>query len=417
MKFLIISQYFYPEPGAAQARLAGIAGELVRLGHQVEIVTSLPNYPQGRIYPQYRGRLYVKETWNGNLIYRVWVYASVGSGLGRLLNYLSFALMSLIALLRASRPDYVFVESPPLTLGPLGILAARVWRARVVFNVADLWPDTARDFGLLKPGLVFSVLSRLERWCYRNSDYVCAVTEGIRKALQGQKGIPKNQLLFLPNGTDAALYRPMPEDAELKKSVGLDGKSVLLYPGTQGYAHAAENLIYAAHLLQETPVHFVFLGGGSAKPDLIALADSLGLKNVTFLSPVPAQEIPRWLSIACCGLVSVRNSPILDGARPAKMFAIMACGKPVIYAGSGEGARLLSDAKAGIVVPPNEPAAIAEAIRTVVEDPTLAAELGSNGACFVRQNLGWERLVSEWLSQLHPSALRTRPEPQVMRAS
>ena len=197
MRMLILTQFFAPETGAPQTRLGALARELIRLGHEAEVVTAMPNYPAGRIFSAYRGRFYCREDWGGIAIHRVWVHASMGKGAGRLLNYLSFAATSLYALIKSKRPDYIFVESPPLFLAIPAILMARLWRVATILNVADLWPDSVRQLGILKPGIILRAAERLERWAYRRADFVNAVTEGIARTLIEDKSVPGHKLLRL----------------------------------------------------------------------------------------------------------------------------------------------------------------------------------------------------------------------------
>src|SRR5262249_44582872 len=150
----ILTQYFPPEIGGAQTRLKSFATELARAGHHVEIVTALPNYPRGRFFPGYEKTLYKKESLDGITIHRVWLFPAVGSGVKRLLNYLSFTLTSFYGLLRSTRPDYIFVESPPLFLSFTAWVAGLFWRVPFIFNVADLWPDVILDGGFMKDGFV-----------------------------------------------------------------------------------------------------------------------------------------------------------------------------------------------------------------------------------------------------------------------
>jgi glycosyltransferase involved in cell wall biosynthesis len=400
MRFLFLTQYFAPEVGAPQVRLAAVTRELVKSGHQVEVVTTLPSYPHSKIFPEYRGSLYVQEDCEGIVVHRVWSYASLGAGIGRLVNYLSFSVTALAGLSRAHRPDLIVVESPPLLLGLSAIMFSRIWRVPVIFNVSDLWPDTAREFDLIGDGVFLSFAHKLEAWLYRESQFVCAITEGVREALMHKKGVSRRKLLFLPNGADTNLYRPMTPDMEWKARLGLEGKRILLYAGTQGYAHGVEKFLHAAKRLEGTNLHFLFVGGGSAKSGLAELARRLKLTNVTYMDPVPSEDIPRLLSISLCGLVSVRNCPILDGARPAKMIATMSCATPVIYAGDGEGARLLREAGGGVVISSEDPDAIAKGILVIAEDPELAWQMGKNGRAYVEKHLSWTLLVSNWLDQL-----------------
>lgn len=157
MRFLFLTQYFRPEIGASQVRLGAIARALKQYGHDVEVVTAVPNHPTGRILPQYRGRFYVLENFHGIPVHRVWIYPAVGAGLRRVVNYASFVAMSLVGLLRCQRPDYVFVESPAFFLALPGSLAAARWRAGMILNVADLWPDSVQQLGVLRTGALIDV--------------------------------------------------------------------------------------------------------------------------------------------------------------------------------------------------------------------------------------------------------------------
>ena len=407
MRFLILTQYFPPEVGAPQTRLSAFAHELIASGHAVQVVTALPNYPTGRIFQEYRNRWYVSEKWNEILVHRVWVYASTGAGLKRMANYVSFLGASLLGLYRSCKPDWIFVESPPPTLALSGLLASRLWHVPLIVNVADLWPDSIRALGLMQNKFLFSVLERLERFVYRKARFVNAVTQGIRKRLIEAKSVEPTKVTFLPNGVDTEFYRPLPVDESLKTQLGLSGKKIILYAGTHGYAHGLEHIVDAAAILQDENVHFLFVGDGSEKPRLIRRALDLQLKNITFTDPVPVSQIPRLLSISECGLVPQRKLRLFEGNRPAKTFSVMACAKPVVFSGDGEGAQLVSDARAGCVVAPEDASAVVGAIRLIVRDPFLAREFGRNGREFVKANLTWSALVGNWLEQLRAAPQMT----------
>ncbi|MGE5482441.1 MAG: glycosyltransferase family 4 protein [Bacteroidota bacterium] len=406
MRFLILTQYFPPEIGAPQVRLGALTRELVRLGHEVEVVTALPNHPTGRILPEYRRRFYWRETRDGAIVHRVWLYASVGAGLKRIVNYLSFTATCFWGLLRARRPDYVFVESPPLFLSVPGALAASIWRAPVIFNVADLWPDSVRELGLMREGLALRLADALERWTYRHCDYVNAVTEGIREMLTGKKGVPAAKVLFLPNGVDTETFKPAPADAAIERELGLAGQKLIVYAGTLGYAQGLEVALEAMTRLQvEAPeALLLFIGDGSEKERLVRRTAELGLQNVRFLAPQPPEYVARLYSVAYAGFASLKNLPLFEGARPSKLFPIMAAGKPVVYSGAGEAVRLIKGAQAGLTVAPEDAAALADTLLRLLRSPGLAAELGSNGRAYVETKLSWRMVVEQWLQQLGVSA-------------
>ncbi|MBW6394562.1 glycosyltransferase family 4 protein [Thermus sp. SYSU G05001] len=402
MRFLLLTQYFPPEIGAPSARLSALARELRRKGHEIEVVTALPNYPTGAIFPEYRGKLYVSERWEDVPVHRVWLYPALGSGLKRMLNYLSFTTASFFALSKVGRPDFVFVESPPLFLGIVGWWASRMWGVPMIFNVADLWPDAIASLGVVNEGPLLRMAYRFEEWIYRQATFINAVTEGIRDALIQTKGVSEEKILFLPNGVDTDLFRPLPVDEDLRRELRLEGERIVLYAGNHGIYQGLEVVIKAARLLQDitSSVRFLFVGDGSEKKRLMAMAKDMGCANVTFLPPVPPEELVKFYALASVALVTLKKSPINDGARPSKLFPAMATATPIVYSGLGEGATLVKDANAGIVVPPEDPGALAKAIVTLVENPTLAEKMGREGRRYVEENFSWSALVDRWLSEL-----------------
>jgi colanic acid biosynthesis glycosyl transferase WcaI len=416
MRFLILTQYFPPEIGGPQTRLRSIAAGLIRLGHQVEVITALPNYPTGKFFHGYRRRFYKKEIMDGVIIHRLWLYPAMGGGLRRMLNYSSFALTAFFGMLRAKKPDYIFVESPPPLLAVPGHLFSRLWRVPLILNVADLWPDAVVEMGFLKDGILVRLMTILEKWSYHNADYVSAVTHGIRDCLLVKKAVPLEKLLFMPNGVDTSLYHPRHSDEALKRALGLQDKSIFLWAGTEGHAHGLEYILRAAKLLEGYPdIHFLFVGDGSARPSLERLKQTLALTNVSFHDPVCIEELPRYFSIAECGLASLLALPIHEGARPSKIFPVLASGKPIIFVGSGEGARLVKDAGAGIIVRPEDPAAIAEAVLELAADSTLREEYGRNGRQFVEANLQWSLLIGRWIAGLRTGQPQTSAVTNLMQ--
>ena len=414
MKFLFLTQYFAPEASAAPIRLAAIIRQLRRLGHDVEAVTAMPNYPVGRIFDGYRGKVYTCETCEGVRVHRVWLYAAVGKGWRRYLNYLTFTLMSFLGLMRAGRVDCLFVESPPLSLSVPAFFYSRLRNVPFVFYVADLWPDAVRDnLGLDQEGVALQFARVLERWSYRKADYVCAVTAGILSELKN-RGVPESKLLFLPNGVDLEQFAPTLPDHALKHELGLQDKEIILYAGTHGYAHGMERILRAAKALQQrrSQCHFVFVGEGSAKPAMVRQAKELGLHNVSFLDPVPPEQVTRLFSIALCGIVSLNDSSISLHTRPVKSLTAMGCGKPVVYIGPGEGGRLVKNADAGIVLERGDPDAIADAICKLAADPRLAETLGQNGRKFIEEHLSWPVLVDRWFHDLTGRIRSNQTQPQ-----
>ncbi len=398
--FTLVTQYYPPERGAAQVRLGAIVTDIARRGHTVEVVTALPNYPVGRIFDGWPRRPLRHDDESGVRVWRVWVWAAMGSGLGRVANYLSFAAMSVLGLARARRSDWVVVEYPTLFGAIPAVVVAKVRKQSVAIIVADLWVDSIVEIGLVPDGPAIGALRRAERWMLRRADAVTAVTEGVRDALV-DKGVDPERLAWLPNGADTEMFAPGPEDETVRASLGLAAdEHLLLYAGTHGYVHGLDVVLDAAELLRDDPVHFVLVGDGSEKPELVRSAAERGLENVTFLDPVAPDEVARLLRSSTAGLATVRAGDVYRTIRSAKALPTLAAGRPVIYSGDDEGSRLVASIGAGIVTAPGDAAELAAAVRTVVSDPDSARRLGTAGRAWVEQHASWHHLVGEWLRRI-----------------
>jgi colanic acid biosynthesis glycosyl transferase WcaI len=411
MRFLVLSQYFPPEVGATQVRLSSMCRELVRAGHQVDVVTAMPHHPVGEIFPRYRGRFSCLEFQDGVRVRRTWLYAAAGSGWRRILSYFSFMVTSLYSITRVRAPDYIFVDSPPLFLGVTGWMASVYWKCPFIFNVADLWPDSVLDLGVMKEGAFIKAAFWLEGWIYRRAQFVNAVTRGIYDVLLNRKNVPAAKILFLPNGVDTNIVQPLPSDESLKKQLGLTGKRIAIYAGNHGYAAGAEQILQAAKLLESHPeLHFLFVGDGPDKTRLQNLAAELQLQNTTFLDSIPLESMSSYLSIADIALITLRKAGVTRGARPAKTFVMMAAAKPIVLAAEGEAEELIASSGVGVIVPPDEPEQFAAAILAMHEDAEGAREMGLRGLAYVREKFEWSKLVGNWLRQLSAAEVAENTE-------
>ena len=395
---VLLSMYFPPEVGAPQTRLAAITRALVAAGHTVEVVTGMPNYPTGRVFDGYRRSIWRTERREGVVIRRVWILAAMGGGTKRLLSYLSFTATCVLGLVRCRRPQIVFIESPPLFTAVPGIVAARLWRALAVFNVADLWPDAAVELGALRPGRQLDAALALERWAYRRADVVNAVTDSVRQVLVEDKHIPSEKLVELPNGVDTDLFAPGSAEPGFHHDA-------LVYAGTVGYIHAAERLVEAMAQLRDTPVRLLFYASGSGLDALRTAAREANLDSIEFHEPVPLEELAPVLRDCLAGVVTLADVAMAEKTRPSKMFPVMASARPVLFCGRGEGARIIRDQGAGIVVD-NDPEQIARAVRELVDDPAAAARAGEAGRRFVEAELSWTRICRAWLDAVLPRLRR-----------
>ena len=402
LRIVLLTQYYRPEVGAAQVRLQAITSELSRQGHHVEVVTSMPNYPLGRTFDGYRGRFSSVEQLDGATIRRIWSYPATGSGLRRMLGYLSFAVLSIIGLIRTERPDVIVVESPPLLAAIPAMFYRFVKRTPYVLITADLWPDVAVGMGLLHEGPMLSMLRSLERQAYRHAWKITPVTRSQVDTLLEDKAVPADKIAFLPNGVDPDLFDRRPPTSRTVELLGGPDRRVVLYAGTHGYAHGMDVMLDAAPIVHEMhpDVQFVCVGGGSERDRHIERARRERLDNVTFLPARPIEEIAELYRASWAGLSTLRPSKSLEAARPSKVFPIMASSLPVIYSGDGEGAQLITDADAGIATPGGDHRALAAAIHDLIADPVRSAAMGANGRSYVCAELAWPVLVRRWITDL-----------------
>jgi glycosyltransferase involved in cell wall biosynthesis len=370
MHILLLSDNFPPETNAPATRGFEHARVWVRRGHRVTVVTCAPNFPEGRVYAGYANRWYQRERMDGVDVVRVKTFIAANRGFGaRTLDYLSFCATGTAGALVQDRPDVVVATSPQFFCAVAGWLTAALRRRPFVFELRDLWPESIQAVGAMRPSLALRALERLELFLYRRASRVVAVTESFRENL-ASRGIDAGKIEVVRNGVDLSRYAPRPKDERLAAEFGLAGKFVVGYLGTHGMAHALERVLEAANALRErSDVHFLFVGAGAAREQLVARARELALPNVSFHASVAKDDMPRVWSLCDLGLVHLRRAETFAGVIPSKIFECFGMGVPVLYCGpDGEGARIVRDARAGVTLPAEEPEALARAVVDLCAD-------------------------------------------------
>ena len=393
---LFITSYYPPENGAAAASVSETAMRLVRRGHQVTVLTTVPNYPSGVVPQEYRGRLIQHEIRDGVHVVRVWSYVSPNkSFLRRIVPQLSFAFLApLLGGKAVGYPDVIIVRCPPLFNVIAARILARLKRCPFVFTVADLWPEAAVQMGALRNRLLIWLAEQLEWSTYQRAALVWVVTEWIRNTLI-QRGLSPERILLLTNGVDTTKFRPLPQ-AQARAALGWDDRFTVLYVGTHGVTHGLITILDAAEQLQHSDdIRFVLVGSGSEKADLIVQAQKRGIKNITFLDPLPHNLVPTLLAAGDICLAHVRKAPVAEGILPVKMYEAMACARPIVLALDGEARRIAEqEAGAAIYAEPENAGALASAILRLREQPDLAAILGARGRAYVEARFDYDRLTA-----------------------
>ena len=389
MRILYLSQYFPPEVGATQTRAYEMARGLVQAGHQVTMLTELPNHPAGIVQPGYRRRLWVRRELEGIEVWHGWVWASPRKNfLNRMAFYWSYmAGATLMGLLARGRYDAIYCTSPPLFAGGAVLALHFLRRTPLFFEIRDLWPESAVEMGELNNRRAIQLSSWLADQCYRHSHHLVVVTEGIRQALL-QKGIPAGKITLIPNGANTELFQPQPDAAAtLRQQLQLQQKFVVLYAGILGLAQGLETVLDAAALLRPYPhIHFLLVGTGPREQALHHYAQNNGLTNVQFLGQQPREAMPATLSLADVAVVPLRDVPVFAGALPSKLFDAWACACPTLTSIRGEAQRLVEQAGAGQFVTPENSTELAQAILALCEQPEKRREMGERGRVFVNQH-------------------------------
>jgi len=387
MRILFLTQYFPPEMGAAPNRLFYFAKRFAEMGHSVTVLTALPNYPEGAIFAGYGGHWVMEEQCEGIRVIRVWIYATKSKGfLRRLANYFSFVFSSaLLGLRKAGEQDVVVVESPPLFLGLSGLVFKLAKRAKLVFNVSDLWPASAIAMGMVRNRWVIKASVALEAFLYRCSDLITGQTKRIVQDIQSR--VPEKPVELITNGIDMEALPDYPAGVtERKRTFGWQGKFIVGYAGVHGLAQRLETVVAAAELLCAQPeITFVLFGDGPDKDKLVALAGARILTNIRFYPPQPKAQVLDIVSCFDVALVPLRKLELFHGALPSKMFEAMGVGVPVVASVLGEARELLDEAGGGICVQPEDPQGIADAILRLYKDHSLREIMGAKARQYVIQ--------------------------------
>ncbi len=408
MHILHLTQYFPPEPGAVQVRAHAMASNLVRQGHQVTVLTEMPNHPAGIVHPPYRGRLLAREQMDGIDVVRVWVATSPNKTFRtRMAFYLSYmGMAALRGLVLRGRYDVIFVNSPPLFVGAAGLALSYLRRTPFVFEVQDLWPESAVAMGELNNPRFIRWATWLEERCYARAHRIIAVTDGIYHRLR-ERGYAEEKLALIENGSNTELFRPRPEEgARLRAEWGLQDKFIALYGGIIGLAQGIETLVETARLLVNEPdVHIILVGDGPRRSAIEELIQAYRLPNLSFLPGQPLEAMPSFISAADVTLVPLRNVELFHGARPTKMFDSWACQRPTIVSVAGEARRIMEEAQAGLAAEPENPRDIARAILALRDDPEKRRQYGLNGQRYVDAHYSLQAMARK-LEQVLQEATR-----------
>jgi colanic acid biosynthesis glycosyl transferase WcaI len=421
MRILIYSYNYHPEPIGIAPLMTELAEGLAQRGHEVRVVTAMPNYPERKIYPAYRGQLYTQETRNGVTIQRCYVWIRPNPGLvTRVLLDGSFVLLSFLQALRGWRPDIILSTSPSLPAAvPVAVLG-RLYRCPTVLNLQDILPEAAVQTGLITNPVAIRVFEALERFAYGTASHISVIAEGFRQNLLG-KGVKDNKMSIIANWVDVDFIRPLPKyDNAFRRAHTLDQKFVVLYSGNIARTQGIRTVIRAAERLQHIPdIAFLIAGEEKQLSELADFSQSLGLNNVVLRPFAPRADLPEMLAAADVGLIMQKRN-VVGFNMPSKTQVLLASGRPIIASvpSHGTAAQAIRASGGGVVVPPEEPEALAEAILALYRDPAQVEALGQQGRRHALDTYSFEQALHRYerlFTGLVPTASGVMPlDPDAM---
>jgi glycosyltransferase involved in cell wall biosynthesis len=376
-RILLLTQYFPPEIGAAQTRLFELGQELSGLGWDVEVLTALPNYPTGRVFKGYSQRNAVREAIGQLSVIRVPLRPAQKGLVDRLICYFSFVRSAIRwAPKLCAKPDVLFVESPPLFIGHAGVSLAKYWGVPMVFNVSDLWPESAKCMGVVKNRLILAGAEALELSYYRRATLVTGTSDEIVESVR--RRCPSTTAEVITNGVDIDRFGPQYADGEARSLLGTHDRVTFIYAGVMGLAQGLDLILDVAAAVRDlNHVQFVLVGDGAERESLKRRIEVENLPNVRLLRAQPKERIPALLAASDVAFHVLKFW--IPGAVPSKIYEAMASSLPILFAGEGEGARRILEAKAGLFIPYGDIRGIEEAVRRLVSAPALRQKLGEAG--------------------------------------
>ncbi|MEM9835081.1 MAG: glycosyltransferase family 4 protein [Bacteroidota bacterium] len=399
MKILFLTDNFPPEVNAPASRTYEHCREWVQAGVDVTVITCAPNFPQGKVYEGYKNRLWQREEMDGIKVIRVWTYIAANAGFTkRILDYLSFCVMAFWASLFV-KTDVIIATSPQFFTAVGGYLASVFKRKPWFMEVRDLWPESIRAVGAAQGKEKWlDRLERLELFLYRKAKKVIVVTKAFKENISA-RGIDPNKIEVVTNGVLLDQFTERPKEEALLQELKLQDKFVVGYLGTHGLAHKLDFILDCTPEAPEQ-VHFLFIGGGAEKQNLLDQVAREGYTNVTMLSPVPKSEISRYISITDLALVPLKKSDTFKTVIPSKIFENAAMRKPILLGVEGESKAIIEQYGAGLCFEPENKADFLAKLQQLVNDPTFYADCQS--ACIELANhYDRRKLAKELLHSLH----------------
>lgn len=386
--------------GAPAARVSELSKYWVKHGESVTVITGMPNHPDGIVHPTYKWEYFKEEETFGVRVLRVFLYATANKGVvKRIISFLSFMITSLVVGMLKSNTDIVIATSPQLFVGLSGLIIAKMKRKPFVFEVRDIWPQSAVELGVIRNKYVIYAMEKLECMLYSKASMIVVAVKGMKHIIH-KKNVDINKIHFIPNGIDAERFS-QPTKGILRRQEHLKDKFLIGYIGTIGMAHGLSIIPKAAEKLKDTNAHFVIIGDGADRANIDSIIKSNKLNNVTLLDKMPREQIPGILKELNAGFVHLKDFPLMQNAVPSKIYEIMAAGKPVLAGISGIGSSFIKENNIGFVFTQEDPQSLADTVRRIMKtDTDMLEKMGENGKKLAYNKYDRKKQALKYLSYI-----------------
>ena len=350
-KILFITDNYPPEVNAPATRTYEHCKAWVAKGADVTVITCAPNFPHGRVYDGYKNWLLQKEKKDGIEVIRTWTYITCNKGkIRRVLDYMSFGWMAFwVGLFQ--KHDVIVATSPQFFTTWAGWGISKIRGKPWIFELRDLWPESIKTVGAMKQGRIIDALERIVQGLYRDADKVVVVTKAFKTHLISL-GIDEQKIEVVTNGANREFLLPRPKDEVLLERLRLKGKFVVGYIGTHGMAHGLDFIVRSLSKINDPDIHFLFIGDGAMKQAVVDQAETLALKNITFLDQVDKEEIPLYFSVLDVALVTLKKKENFKLVIPSKIFEAAATKKPILLGVQGQAQEIVEKYDAGLCFEP-----------------------------------------------------------------
>lgn len=411
MKILLLHQYFLEEDDSGGSRWNEMTKVWTEAGHHVVVLAGMVHANSLGKRTEYKRKYFVQKTQRRVIVWRCHVSESYNKSFaGRLWGYFSFMFSAMWAGLFKVRGkfDVVLVTSPPLFVGLSGYIISRWKRIPFIFEVRDLWPESAIDTGVLTNRFIIRMAFWFEKFIYKKAKLINVLTPAFYKTLVTIKKVPEEKLIMIPNAADFSLSEQLLQQFNreyFRSEMDLEGRFVITYVGAHGIANHLQQVLEAGKKLEDTSVLFLLIGQGMEKEKLQKRAVEMNVKNVRFIDPVPKKEVFKYILASEMGASVLKKADAFKTVYSNKTFDYMSCKKPVLMAIDGISRQLVEDAKCGVYVEPENIEEYDRNIRSYLNDPERLLKEGTNGYCYAKKYFDRYRLAEKYLHEIEEKVL------------